>query len=480
MRLSDHGDVAAAVERRDCFSSRTDRAFTGADANWKDGFPAVQAATLKSSADKSAPRFEFGHSAKTLAFWRNLAARAARSHPTPFYLFSAEPIREALAELDVLDDALPVRHWLSCKTQPVRPLLHWWRQQGRGIEVVSEFELLAALKEGFLPEQILVNGPAKHHWLARHSIRGLSVNFDSLREIDALLPSAKSLDWRVGIRCLTCEEFDPESSSLPTQFGLEPESAAMALRRLKAAGARIEMAHFHLRTNVRSAAIYERAIREVAKICRAANWTPKFLDCGGGLPPPHTQSRKGSAYASQFDLTQLTGVYRKAAELFPGLEEIWLENGRFLTGRSGVLVVKVVDVKERRGLRQLICDGGRTTHALISNWEAHGLLVLPPRQGLRCSTAVCGPTCMAFDQLTRRPLPRSIREGDRLIWMDAGAYHMPWETRFSHGLAAVLWHESGQLTVARRAESFDAWWGQWSGITIPVSSEREPACRSEA
>jgi hypothetical protein len=68
---------------------------------------------------------------------------------------------------------------------------------------------------------------------------------------------------------------------------------------------------------------------------------------------------------------------------------------------------------------------------------------------------------MVFDQLVRRPLPATIRAGDYLVWMEAGAYHIPWETRFSHGLAPVLWHEAGRLAVARKGETFADWWGQW-------------------
>jgi hypothetical protein len=68
---------------------------------------------------------------------------------------------------------------------------------------------------------------------------------------------------------------------------------------------------------------------------------------------------------------------------------------------------------------------------------------------------------MAFDQLGRRPLPTGIRAGDHLAWLEAGAYHIPWETHFSHGLAAVLWHEGGKFSVARQAETFEEWWGRW-------------------
>lgn len=435
---------------------------------------------------------DFGHPPRVLAFWRRLVREAlATGTPTPFYLFSAEPIAEALEELCSLEPeagraALPrgfgrdadttisekqkprssaapplIRHWLSCKTQPVAPLLRWWRKQGRPIEVVSEFEYLAARHEGFATDDILINGPAKHRWLPSVAAPGLRVNFDSPGEFKVLLPLAKKLGWRVGLRLRTSLEHDPENPEFPTQFGFEPHEAMTALGKLKPAGVMAETLHFHLRTNVASAAIYEQAIREAHAFCASANWWPTFLDCGGGLPPRHTFSPKGEEFAACFDMAELAKVLTRWLPRFAGLRELWLENGRFLSARSGVLVVTVLDVKERDGLRQLICDGGRTMNALVSNWEEHAIVALPKRSGPAALTAVHGPTCMAFDQLTRRALPCSLRPGDRLVWMEAGAYHIPWETRFSHGLAAVLWHENGKLTRARDAESFGDWWGQW-------------------
>lgn len=425
---------------------------------------------------KKSPRpADFGHPPRVLAFWRRLVRDAlATGTPTPFYLFSARPIAEALAELRALGSeagrasrprgraAGPrIRHWLSCKTQPVAPLLRWWRKQGRPIEVVSEFEYRATRHEGFVTDDILINGPAKHCWLPRVAVPGMRVNFDSPGELKALLPLAKRLGWRVGLRLRTSLEHDPEHPEFPTQFGFEPGEAMTALQMLTRAGVAAETLHFHLRTNVASAAVYERAIREAHAFCLSANWWPAFLDCGGGLPPRHTFSHDGKEFAADFHLEELADVFTRWLPRFPGLRELWLENGRFLSARSGVLVVTVRDVKERGGLRQLICDGGRTMNAMVSNWEEHGLFSMPRRTGPAALTAVHGPTCMAFDQLTRRALPRSIRAGDRLVWMEAGAYHVPWETRFSHGHAAVLWQENGKLTHAREAESFDAWWKQW-------------------
>ena len=403
----------------------------------------------------------FQHSPQTIAFWRRLVEPLVATQPTPFYLFSSTPVAEALAELDESFGGLPIRHWLSFKTQPLRPLLQWWRDLGRPVEVVSEFELLAALQEGFPPERILVNGPAKHHWLARHPLRGLSVNFDSPAETRALAAAAHALGWTVGVRLNTAEEFDPEYPEHPTQFGMTGGELAEALPALRREHLGVEIAHLHLRTNIASHEAYERAVAQAAELCDAAGLAPRVLDIGGGFPAPRVQTRGGKVLDAGFSVRRMTEVYRRAMKRFPSVREIWLENGRWLTARSGVLVVRVVDAKERRGMRNLVCDGGRATNALVATWENHALLSLPERAGPACLTTVNGPTCMAFDQLARRPLPRSIEPGDHLLWLDAGAYHLPWETRFSHGLAAVLWHDGERISVVRPPESFESWWGSW-------------------
>jgi diaminopimelate decarboxylase len=454
-------------------------------------------------------RLNFGHPPETIVFWRRLVGEALRmSAPTPFYIFSPLPIADRVSELDnALVEAgfqgatvnppprssdtasrhpkITVRHWLSCKTQPVAALLQWWRAQGRPIEVVSEFELRAALAEGFAPCDILVNGPAKHHWLPllcgapgsgparRNSSKGagaetggpilreLSVNFDSPAELAALLPLAKKLDWHCGLRLNTREEFDPENPHFPTQFGFTPDEAALALKKLRRAKVELATLSFHLRTNASSAQIYQRAISEAAGVCRAAKVAPPFLDIGGGLPVRHVLTRGGKVFDGEFSVRAFAEMLRQSAKQFPGLREIWLENGRFISAGSGALVVKILDVKERRGLRQLICDGGRTLNALTSLWEQHRILCVPGRTGAGVLTAVHGPTCMAFDQLGRLPLPRSLRAGDHLVWLEAGAYHLPWETRFSHGHAAVLWHDGHGLRLVRERQRFEDFWGQW-------------------
>jgi diaminopimelate decarboxylase len=292
-------------------------------------------------------------------------------------------------------------------------------------------------------------------------VHGISINFDSAAEIAALLPHAKKLNWRCGVRINTSEEFDPENPRFPTQFGFTTDEAVPALNKLRRAKVRMETVSFHLRTNIPSAQVYQRAITEVSEVCRAAKFAPQFLDIGGGLPERHVLTRGGKVFDGELGLRAFAEMLRQSARQFSSLREIWLENGRFISASGGVLVVKILDAKERRGLRQLICDGGRTMNALTSLWEQHRLLSLPERSGPAVLTAVHGPTCMAFDQLARIPLPRALRAEDHLVWLEAGAYHIPWETRFSHGHAAVLWHDGRGLRPARARQSFENFWERW-------------------
>lgn len=392
----------------------------------------------------------FGHPPETIRFW-SAGVRAAlkAGAQTPFYLFSPQPVAAALQRLEAESFGRPAVHWLSTKTQPLPELLRWWRTQGRPAEVVSEAELKLAKAAGFDVETLLVNGPAKHRWLARHSEPGLRVNFDSAREIRELLPLARRDRWRVGLRLCTSEEFDPETPAFPTQFGFTPDEAKSAVRTLRRAGLAVETLHFHLRTNVAAPDCYARALDDVATFAAEAEVTPKHLDIGGGLPPAHVLSRAGKRLDAGISVRSLALVVRQALKRLPSVEQVWLENGRFVSAGSGVLAVQVLDVKERRGLRQLICDGGRTLNALVSVWEQHELRPLRETAGPETLTAVHGPTCMAFDQLARKPLPRGIRPGDVLVWFDAGAYHLPWETRFSHGLAEIWWQDGARPRCVR-------------------------------
>ncbi len=397
--------------------------------------------------------------------WRQQVRKVLQAGgTTPFYVFSPEPVLERASALESLDFGLPTSCFLSLKTQPLRALLSRWIHLGRPVEVVSEFELRAALHENCPVDRLLVNGPAKQRWLPQFSVPGLRVNFDSLNEIRALLPIAKRDGWKVGLRIRTPEEVDSENPGCPAQFGLGRTELKEAVQLLRKHSLEPSCAHTHIRTNLPDPSFWSRALSFVHEVCAQSAWQPEILDAGGGLPAFHTRNRGGGSLTASYDndLRSYAAHLKAALRQFTGCRQLWLEHGRHLSAGAGVLAIRVLDLKSHDKGRSAICDGGRTLHALVSLWESHDLIPLRRSRSATSPVTVHGPTCMAFDQLGRVELPNNLKVGDVLLWTEAGAYHLPWETRFSHGLCEVWWAEQDSVGLARRAEKFTEYWNQWT------------------
>jgi len=390
-------------------------------------------------------------------FWRRRVEASVSEVGTPVLVFAEEPIVAQMDRLAEVLEALPVRHWWSFKTLPLLPAVRAWRRLGHGVEVVSKFELRAVLEAGVPPIEVLVNGPAKHTWLSDVRVQGLRVNFDSLAEVRALAPIAAARSWSVGLRIHTSTETNFEYRDVDAQFGMRGDELVSARRILSREGVQPEVLHFHLRTNLPEARLFRDAAMEALACVGEMGWLPRVLDLGGGMPPEGVKSRKGSALDAGFSLASFREACVQIRAKHRFLEALWMENGRWIAAPAGVLAVQVLDVKDDRGVRTLICDGGRTLQAMVATWEQHRLFPLQRRGGATTRTLVCGPTCMAFDNLGIHELPRTVRAGDILIWMDAGAYQMSWETRFSHGLGGVTWSSGSSLEIVRNQEPFSDW-----------------------
>jgi diaminopimelate decarboxylase len=383
--------------------------------------------------------------------WRRRAAAAVAQIGTPCYVAAWQPVATALTRIEAIPATVPLRPWLSFKTHPLPALAREWLRGGRGIEVVSEPELMTVMGLGCAVDQLLVNGVAKHTWLPRHPIDGLRVHFDSLGEILALASQAVACRWRVGVRCHVPDECDRREPHFSGQFGMSEAEAIAGLHRLRVAGADVQSVHFHIGQRRDSAHAYTRALHHVASVCRAAGFAPRFVDLGGGLPADDDAGWPAA-------VEDLTAAVQQTPDVFPGVEEAWLENGRFVTHHSALLAVRIVDVKDRADCRYVICDGGRTNQALAADDHPHLLRALVERSGPTRLTTVCGPTCMTDDRLGRFDLPDDSGVDDVLLWFDAGAYHLPWETRFSQGLCAIAWFgPDEQLQIARPREPAAQW-----------------------
>lgn len=389
------------------------------------------------------------------ADWIDLARLALDEFGTPFYLFSYPPVEERVAKLEKAIEqakvATAVQQLLSLKTLPVPHLIQEWCKRGRGVEVVSETELSAALRAGVPNTHIVVNGVGKHHWLDAYTETGLTVNFDSLSEVRSLLPWAIERGWRLGLRVAVSPQIDPDCPDQPAQFGMSETDMKAAVRYVRSQSGDIQTLHFHLHSNVKDVSKFRVALDECYQLAQYLSIEPRFVDIGGGLPDFDVLQRNQGRVGPEF-LPEYAQFLADASRRFVHLDALWIENGRYLLGPAGILVVSVIDTKWIRGRRFIICDGGRTNHAIESDWEYHAMIPVRETSGGYVPSTVCGPNCMAYDWVYKGLLPEEIREKDQLLYLNAGAYHLPWETRFSRGLCRVLWSPDGKTIKEIRAE----------------------------
>ncbi|HEU5478901.1 MAG TPA: hypothetical protein VFU90_03670, partial [Candidatus Tumulicola sp.] len=186
----------------------------------------------------------------------------------------------------------------------------------------------------------------------------------------------------------------------------------------------------------------------IVKGLRADGIALKYLDLGGGLGIPYQEEPPPpSEYATAL-LGPLRGI---------GLKII-IEPGRVLVGNAGILVTKVLYVKETDVRRFIIVDGAMNDLIRPVLYEAfHDIRPVIQRRGGRIVTAdVVGPVCESGDFFAReRDLPEA-HSGDLLAVMSAGAYGFVMASNYnSRPRAAEVLVDGAEFHVVRERETFE-------------------------
>src|SRR5262249_17533876 len=86
---------------------------------------------------------------------------AAARHGTPLYLYSPDAIVEAYRAYQTAFEAVPHRVCYAVKANGAGAILRLFAALGAGADIVSGFELRAALRAGFPADRIVFSGVGK-------------------------------------------------------------------------------------------------------------------------------------------------------------------------------------------------------------------------------------------------------------------------------------------------------------------------------
>jgi len=184
------------------------------------------------------------------------------------------------------------------------------------------------------------------------------------------------------------------------------------------------------------------------------------LDAGGGWPIEYGDESATPAGYAAFG-NSIAEAMRRGA----GGDRGWqlaIEPGRSIVGDAGVLLTRVLFVKEQAGKRFVIVDAAMTELIRPALYEAfHAVVpVAEPASDAPLSPAdVVGPVCESGDFLAReRPLP-PLRRGDLVAIRGAGAYAATMASRYNgRPFAAEVLVDGGDARLVRRREPLEALW----------------------
>jgi diaminopimelate decarboxylase len=385
---------------------------------------------------------------------------AAERFGTPLFVYSRVAIEQSWRAYDDAFASVPHRICYAVKANGNGSILKLLAGLGAGADIVSGGEMLAALRAGFPPERLVFAGVGKtEEEMALGLERGIGeFNAESEQEILQLsrVAGARKAAARVSLR--VNPDIDPQthpyiSTGLrEAKFGVPIGLAADILRRVQSLDAvRIVGVQCHLGSQITDLEPLAAAARNLAELSRRlldAGFPLETVDLGGGLGVDY----EGDGGADPVAL---------AEHILPAIEglplTLVLEPGRSLVAGAGVLLTRVLYVKENEGRRFVIVDAGMNDLLRPALYGAHHRVEpVRPRGGPRAEVDVVGPVCETGDFLARGREIELPEPGDLLAVRDTGAYGFAMSSRYNmRPRAAEVMVEAGTMHLIRRRETFE-------------------------
>jgi diaminopimelate decarboxylase len=348
---------------------------------------------------------------------------------TPFYCYSSATLER---HYKVFAESLPPDSLIafSVKANGNLAVLKTLAKLGAGADVVSGGELAKALAAGIPAERIVFSGVGK---TADEMRAGLAAgihqfNVESEPELLALDAAARAMGAKAPVALRINPDVDAgthakiTTGTAETKFGI-PFAHARDLfaRAASLKGIAVVGIDVHIGSQITDLQPFETAFRRVADLLatlRADGHAITRLDLGGGLGVPYERGNQPppdpAAYGAM--VTRVT----------KGLGcRLSFEPGRLIAANAGILVSRVLYVKEGDAKTFLILDAGMNDLIRPALYESHHEIVpvMEPEPGSqRLAYDVVGPVCETSDLFAaNRALP-ALKAGDLVAILTAGAY----------------------------------------------------------
>jgi len=389
-------------------------------------------------------------------------SRIADAVGTPFYCYSTATLER---HYKVFAEAFADQQATICyalKANANLGVIRTLAELGAGADVVSEGELRKALAGGIPADRIVFSGVGKTRAELAYALDCgiMQLNVESLPELEALSEIAVSKGVTADIAIRVNPDVDAKThekiatGKSENKFGINASQAPAAFARAaELPGVNPVSIAVHIGSQLTDLEPFRIAFERVAILVgelRALGHNIKRVDLGGGLGIPYREE--------EIPLPIDYAAVVKGAVGNLGCHLVF-EPGRMLVGNAGILVSRVIYVKQGEARRFVIVDAAMNDlmrPAMYDAWHEIKPLRQPAAGAPMDPADVVGPACETSDTFARqRPLP-PVSDGDLMAIFTAGAYGSVMASTYNARLLAPEVLVRGQdWSVVRPRPSYD-------------------------
>tara|TARA_B100000945_G_scaffold20890_1_gene14984 strand:+ start:1180 stop:2400 length:1221 start_codon:yes stop_codon:yes gene_type:complete len=380
----------------------------------------------------------------------------AKNNITPFYLYSYKKIRNNFETFSNYFKKVKPLVCFSVKSNSNVSLISELGRIGSGADVVSEGELLKALKAKIKPSKIVFSGVGKTESELKFAIKKkvLLINIESESEarlidkISRKMRRITSIGIRInpGVDANTLSKIS--TGQIDSKFGLPKSSFLNFCRNFKKfKNLKIKAVSVHIGSQITSVGPFRKTLNVLYKIIKSSGINFEYIDLGGGFGIPYQNKEKKIDIGNY---SRLVNKFKKRLNC-----KIIFEPGRFIVGNAGTLISRIVFIKKNGNKNFVILDAGMNDFMRPALYNAkHNIIpVLKLKKKINGNVEFVGPICESTDTFVKYRNYSLLNENNLVAITNVGAYGSSLSSNYNtRPLASEILVKKGKVKIIRRRQ----------------------------
>ena len=397
-------------------------------------------------------------------FIENIAiSEIAKKVGTPFYCYSKKSLVENYQNFVDAFSHAGITDYKICYAIKANFNIHLVKilsEFGAGIDAVSAGEVFRGIKAKVNPKKIVFAGVGKTREEMEYALKNGVEEFsvESVAEMFLLNEVATSLNKKAKFSLRVNPNVDAKThDKISTgrkgdKFGVDIEKAEeIYAQAAKLPGLEIHGIAMHIGSQITVLEPFKLAFQKLRELClklKEQGHKISALDFGGGI---------GILYKNENTLL-LNDYAKLIKEMIAGLNvSVTIAPGRAMVGNAGVLVTKVVFLKETDVKNFVIIDAAMNDLMRPGLYGSyHEILSCVKKTGAKAIFDLAGPVCESTDILAQGRELVNPKSDDLIVFCSAGAYGSSMSNEYNcRPMIPEVLVDDANFEVIRRRPSFE-------------------------